>query len=285
MLLIDMSNIAFSVCLDFWEKTKEHPDIQMMRHLVLNKLIAEKKKLNQYAEEVVFCFDGPHSWRKRVFPNYKAGRSSDREESSFDWNRFFSDYNQLKQEFRDYFPVKCVEVGGAEGDDIIAILAMRYANAKDVVIISADKDLIQIQQCISKNVKQYSPYMKKFLTPKGKDYDLFEHVIRGDKTDGIPNFLSHEDSFVTKTRQKSIQTAKLAEWAKHGIENPEFFCENEEQLRRFHQNRTLIDLRKIPDDIANKIVEAYGAAEEQRGKMHSYLTGNRLSRILAAGGW
>ena len=181
--------------------------------------------------------------------------------------------------------MKCVEVEGAEGDDVIAIIATRYANVKDIVIVSADKDLIQIQQYISSNVKQYSPYLKKFLTPKNSDYDLFEHVVRGDRGDGVTNILSPEDSFVNGQRQKPIRSEKIEEWKKHGLENPEFFCENEEQLRRFVQNRTVIDLRKIPDDIANKIVDVYNMAEVPRGKMHTYLTANRLAKILTAGGW
>lgn len=287
MILFDLSNIVFSTVLDFWQTTKTQPDIGMMRHLILNKLIAEKKKLSKFADEIVFCFDGAHSWRKKFAPSYKGKRALEREASDFDWTDFFKNYNQIKDEFREYFPVKCIEIESVEADDIMAILAMRYGNSKDVVIVSADKDMIQVQQVICDKVKQYSPYHGKFLKPDGKKtYDLFEHVVRGDPGDGVPNILSDEDTFMDeKKRQKAMKATDVDKWRVHGLNNPEMFCKDAKMMERFEQNRKVIDFRMIPDDLANKIVEAYNAAEPVRGKMHTYLTGNRLTKIMIAGGW
>lgn len=284
MILFDMSNIVFSTALDYNNKTGEEITMSLLRHLIINKLIAERKRLKDYDDEVVLCFDSRHYWRKDVFPYYKASRRDDRESSKFDWDTFFKHYDQLKQELREYFPVKCVEVHGAEADDIMAILAARFGNDTNVVIVSADNDLVQIQETICPKVKQWSPYTRKWLKP-GKNYSLFEHVLRGDRGDGIPNILSDDDCIVKGVRQKAMKTKDLESWRKYGLMEPENFCKDAAMLDRFVRNRTLIDLRKIPTQLATDIVKAYEEAKPATGKMFGYLTANRLTRILADGGW
>lgn len=286
MLLFDMSNLVFSTILDYHSKTKEQADMGLIRNLIIGKLSYERKRLKEYGDEIVCAFDSRHYWRKDVFPYYKAKRKAGRDESSFDWNAFFPMYDQFKQEMRDYFPVKCIEVHGAEADDIMAVLASRYGPTGNVCIVSSDNDLIQIQQNICPKVKQFSLYTKKFLTPKNSEYDLFEHVVRGDSGDGVPNILSADDVLVTEgVRQKQIRKEKLAEWARHGLTGPELFCSDSTMLERFNRNRTLIDLSKIPFDLQMQIVEAYDNAEVPKGKMFTYLTANRLTRILREGGF
>lgn len=284
MILFDMSNIVFSTVLDYHDKTKETITMSLLRHLILNRLIDLRKKLKDFDEEVVLCFDSRHYWRKDVFPYYKAKRKQAREDSKFDWDAFFPMYDELKKEFREYFPVKCIEVHGAEGDDIMAVLAARYGPHKDVVIVSADKDLIQIQETLCPRVKHWSPHTRKWLKP-GKDYSLFEHVIRGDSGDGIPNILSPDECLVEGIRQKPMMAKDLESWRKYGLGEPENFCKDATMLDRFARNRQLIDLRKIPDKLQGEIVAAYEEAVPNKGKMFGYLTANRLTRILANGGW
>lgn len=288
MLIIDMSNLVFGTILDYHASTKEQADISLIRHLIISKLVTEKKRLKEYADEIVLAFDSRHYWRKDVFPYYKASRKKGRDDSSFDWDSFFPAWDQFKAELREYFPVKCVEVHGAEADDIMAVLAMRYGtdpNTK-VCILSSDKDLIQIQQNINPRIKQWSLFHKKFLTPKNTEYDLFEHVVRGDSGDGVPNILSAPEVLVTEgIRQKSLRTDKLTAWKRHGLREPELFCESEEMLQRFKTNRQIIDLTQIPSELVRSIIEAYESAEVPKGKMFTYLTANRLTRILAEGGF
>ena len=286
MILFDMSNIVFSTVLDYHEKTREQMTPMLLRALVIGKLITEKNKHKGADDEIVFCFDSRRYWRKEQFKYYKAKRKEDREKSTFDWDTFFMLYDQLKQDFRDYFPVKCIEVDGAEADDVMAILAMRYGPLGNVVIVSADKDLIQIQDVICPKVKQYSPYHKKFLTPATKGYSLFEHVVRGDVDDGVPNILSDDDVIVTPgARQRPLKTADVERWKKYGLDQPEHFCKDAAMLDRFVRNRNMIDLRRIPDELAQRIVEAYDAAVPVKGKLFTYFTANRLGRILSQGGW
>ena len=44
------------------------------------------------------------------------------------------------------------------------------------------------------------------------DEVLMEHIITGDKGDGVPNLLSADVSFSTVKRQRPILKTVLAEW-------------------------------------------------------------------------
>ena len=81
-----------------------------------------------------------------------------------------------------------------------------------------------------------------------------EHVIRGDKSDGIPNFLSEDDVFISGSRQKPISQKKIGKWIE---QDPSEFCASTEQMRNYHRNRNLIDFDYIPEEIEQKILDEY----------------------------
>ena len=155
------------------------------------------------------------------FPYYKGTRKKDRQKSSLDWNEIFELLNKIRDEIRDHMPYKVVEVDGAEADDVIASLvrdqAMRNIRlqnnmqpAKKVLILSGDKDFVQLQRY--KFVNQYNPIQKKFMNGIDPKVYLLEHIIKGDRGDGIPNFLSDDDTFVSEKRQRPLSKVKLARW-------------------------------------------------------------------------
>lgn len=286
MIIVDMSNLVFSQVLDFHQKTKEQVDMHVIRNLCIDRLKTHKEKLKEFGPEMVLAFDSRHYWRKDIFPQYKGKRKEGRDKSTFDWNAFFPMYDQFKQELREFFPVKCIEVHGAEADDLMAVLASRYGPHMPVCLVTSDNDMIQIQQHMCEKVKQWSPWHKKFLTPKNAEYDLFEHICTGDAGDGVPNILSDDDTFMTEgKRQKPLRKTKIADWSKYGITGPEYFCPDAASLEKFTRNRKLIDLRCIPETLSTKIVESYEEAKAPSGKMFTYLTANRLTKILKEGGF
>jgi hypothetical protein len=284
MLLIDMSNLAFGTVIDYCAKTKEKLDMDLVRRLIIGRVADVKTKLKVYADEIVLCYDGRKYWRRDEFPEYKGKRAEGREKMTFDWEAFFPMYEQLKKELEDYFPWKSVTVHRAEADDVIAVLATIYGNHKDVCIWSSDHDYIQIQQNVCPKVKQFSGFHKKFLTPKNHKYDMFEHVVKGDTGDGIPNILSDDDTFLVKgKRQKSISKKTLEEWSKYGLSQPEKFCKDFDTLKRFERNMKLVDFRRIPEDLQCGIRDTYEACDPPKGKIFNYLAANRLTKLMAAG--
>lgn len=281
MLIVDMSNLVFGTASDYYRRTKEQPDMKVFRAIVLNKLSAVKKKLQKFGPEVVIACDSLDGlWRRDVFPHYKAHRAQQKKDDAFDWKLCFRNFDALKEEMRENVPVKMIEVPGAEADDIIAILTQRFRSSQKIGIYSSDHDLLQLRESIHAPVHQFSIATNSFLTG---EYSLFEHIVKGDAGDGIPNIKSPDDSLVTKTRQRPIRATDLSEWSKYGIEQPEMFCSDEAMLERFKQNRRLIDLSMIPHEIQMAIVDAYDQAKEPRGKVFNYVIANGLTKLMRDG--
>ncbi len=92
---------------------------------------------------LVLCCDNRKYWRRELFPFYKAGRKKTREKSDLDWHLIFDMLTKFKQELKEYFPYKVVDVEGAEADDIIGTLVPRHIMHENILIISSDGDFLQ----------------------------------------------------------------------------------------------------------------------------------------------
>ncbi len=94
----------------------------LVRHMILNIIRTHVKNFRNEYNEVVLCCDNRKYWRRELFPFYKAGRKKTREKSDLDWHLIFDMLSKFKQELKEYFPYKVVDVEGAEADDIIGTL-------------------------------------------------------------------------------------------------------------------------------------------------------------------
>ena len=120
--------------------------------------------------------------------------------------------------------------------------------------------------------------MTKIFDKKQRDNYLKEHILRGDRGDGIPNFLSPDSCFITGERQKSINTKKLQVWL--GQEYHEF-CTDAVMLHGYIRNKTLIDFSDIPLNIVEKIMnEFYSYKTNSREKMLNYFIANRMKNLI-----
>tara|TARA_R100000008_G_scaffold82047_1_gene65885 strand:- start:6 stop:848 length:843 start_codon:yes stop_codon:yes gene_type:complete len=262
MILIDLSQIMVASTMMSMGKEQSEVDIDMVRHMILNSLRMYRSKYHEEYGELVLCCDGRHSWRREHFPQYKAARKTNRDADNRDWSQIFGCLDTIKSELKEFFPYKYIQIDEAEADDIIGVLS-REAGTEKVMIISGDKDFIQLQ--VHKNVKQYSPITKKLVTTKNPYNYLKEHIMRGDSSDGIPNFLSSDNCIVDKIRQKPLSKKKVESWLD---EEPADFC-TEEQLRNYHRNMKLIDLQYTPLDIISKIKQQFN--ENPKGKRSGLL--------------
>lgn len=275
MILVDWSQVTIS---NLMAHTKTQSDINedMLRHMILNSLRNFRSMYNSKYGELVIAIDSRHYWRRDVFPYYKALRKKAREDSKYDWPVIFEILDKIKKEIKETFPYRMIEVDGAEADDIIGVIA-KYKHAEEpVMIISADKDFIQLHQY--KGVRQYSPMQKKMVShPKPKAYKT-EHIIRGDRGDGIPNFLSDDRDIIDCIRQRPISKKKLAIWL---TQKPEEICETAEMGDRWERNSLLVDLDRVPEDIVQSILSEYDEPiNGKRSKIMKYFMKNRM-RILA----
>jgi len=259
----------------------------LVRHMVLTALRAFEKQYFPKYGEIVLAYDSKHYWRKEAFPFYKQNRKKDREASDLDWNAIFEVLNKIRDEIKTYFPYKVVEVYGAEADDVISTLTtyQAYRNIKlekedkqpeEVLILSGDKDFIQLQKYPF--VKQYNPILKKEIKHDNPKAYAKEHILKGDKSDGIPNFLSDDDTFVVGKRQKPISKKNLERWVNL---DPLDFCKSPEEKQNYMRNRKLIDLTCIPEQLATEIVSYYKALNSNERKVPlEYFQQHQLTKLM-----
>lgn len=280
MILCDLTPVMIS---NYMIQVGNHSNVpvdeNLFRHMALNSIRAYKKKYGaEYGELIIAC-DGMGSWRKSVFPYYKARRRANRKESPVDWTALFNSLNKVQSELKEYFPYKVIQVQDAEADDIIGVLAAEFGNTSEkIMILSGDKDFIQLQEYM--NVKQYNPVLKKMVTHNNPAQYLREHIIKGESgdNDGIPNILSSDDTFVIGARSKPIFAKNLEQWVKMA---PEEFCD-ENMLRNWKRNQQLVDLSFTPQYIKDEIMEQYKQQPiNNRDKLFNYFVQNRLSNLIS----
>lgn len=280
MILIDLNQVMISNLMmqpDLLKKIDEN----LIRHMVLNSIRMYNVKFKQDYGKIIICCDDKKYWRRDIFPYYKASRKKDRAESPYDWNLIFETLNKIRQEIRENFPYRVIQVDKTEADDVIGTLCHkygRYLNNEDtekILILSSDKDFLQLQKF--SNVNQYSPMAKKFLRTTNPIADLKEHIIRGDRGDGIPNILSSDSTFVNEERQRPVQEKKLNIWIN---QEPESFCDSN-MLRNFKRNESLIDLSKIPQEYQDKILECFENTQENgKDKIFNFFIKNRMKNLM-----
>ncbi len=269
-LLVDFSQIFIGS----YMTSAKYGDVSMdvLRPSVLNTLRIYRNKFTKEYGELVLCCDSPKSWRKDIFPNYKASRRKAKAAGSdVDWQDLYDCLNLLKSELTEWFPYKVIQVEGAEADDIIAVL-VKDINER-TLILSSDKDFVQLHKF---NVRQYSPIQKKFVEGDSK-LSLHEKIIKGDVSDGVPNILSDDNVFVDEgRRQRPITKKKIDAWLDL---DPEMFCDNE-MLRNLNRNKQLVDLGEIPESICINITKQFNKTQVgDRKRLLTYFVEHRLKNL------
>jgi len=275
MILLDYSQIALSNII-----VQKLNDENMIRHMILNSIRMYNKKYRDEYGQMVICADGMNTWRKDYFPLYKAHRKKNRTESDQDWTEIFRILNLVRDEIKENLPYKVLHMEGLEADDIIGALAINtqeFGKNEPVMIISSDKDFIQLQKY--SNVKQFSPIQKKMVSdPNPRSY-MFEHIMRGDKGDGIPNVLSPDNAIMDDIRQSPMTKKKIEYWAENA-DNLRDVMTNEE-YRNYQRNKTLIDLSEIPTELQNNVINTYESQKPaMKMRVLNYLIKKRCNHLI-----
>lgn len=277
MIIMDLSQVMISnLMVQLGNHTNAELEEDLLRHMILNSVRAYNVKFkNEFGEMIIAC-DAGNNWRRQIFPYYKANRRKNREKSEINWNVVFETLNKVRDELKDYFPYRVIRVDGAEADDVIGSLVQENGNTNEpILILSGDKDFVQLQKFM--NVKQFDPVRKTWRKTNDVDRFIKEHIIRGDTGDGVPNFLSADDTFVVGGRQKPISQKKLDQWLDA---DPKDFCD-EKMLRGYLRNQQLVDLNFIPPDIKKEILVQYEQqAGKGRDKLFNYFINMRLKLLL-----
>ena len=278
MILIDFSQVFISNAIMQLSKEKSKSiELDLLRHMIFNSIRSYLVKFRKdFGSEVIIAIDNKNTWRKSVFPQYKANRKKSKDTLNIDWDDLYHNLSIIENELRDNTPYKVLKVDECEADDIIASIAIKYSDFNKILIVSGDNDFLQLQKY--ENVYQYNPIKKISIKCDDARKALMSKLIEGDRGDGIPNFLSSDNSFVDGIRQKSITQINLEKWLN---QDPSVFCVTGEMQRNWARNKMLIDFDEIPFNIQVNILNVYQEVETQTKKaMVKYFMENRMIRLL-----
>jgi len=263
----------------------EDPGYIYWKHVFLSELkfMVEKHKPTRF----IIVFDSKlGSWRKNIYPEYKANRKIARELSKVDFKEFFKVSNPFLKDLKDVFcNLEILEFDGIEGDDIIAVLCQNFK--EKITIISTDKDFHQLQ--VFKNVKQYEPKKKQMVNVLNPKISLEQKIIGGDENDNIPAIVPR----CGKVKVANIMSSDLIS----NIYDEEYLKEEknveaivkkyklkpEEIKKNLQRNTELIDLKFIPKDISEKILKALREPNTKKfdgRKFMSFLIEHRMGNLV-----
>lgn len=252
MILLD-TNQLFLASYFVHRRFEDQVNEKLLRHLFLNTIRLYRNMFKDEYGEVVLCLESSNCWRKQYFPHYKAARKLKRDDSH-DWKTVFECFENYLKEINEVFPWMQVRVPESEADDIIAVVCQKFHCDEKIMIVSNDKDFLQLQRYPA--IKQFSPIKKELLVCTEPKNFLLEHILKGDTSDGVPNILSDDDVFIDETkRQKPLGKKKMQEFISKG-----HFAE----LKNWERNQTLVDFSRIPDRMREEIVRSYKNEKSHR---------------------
>lgn len=149
---------------------------------------------NSYqANKVIVLGDGGSSYRKEIYPEYKANRDELREsqtkEEAQEFKDFIEEFNKAMQILNNNYLT--MRFKGIEADDIAAFITNNYSDKfEHIWLISSDKDWDLL---VNDNISRFSYVTRKEVTKNNwKDhypYNIENHidikVLQGDKGDNI----------------------------------------------------------------------------------------------------
>ena len=214
---------------------------------------------------VVFDGKGGSNRRRKIFPQYKAGRKM-----SYRLNRT-NDYltrNEEQQmmirqlnrvvEYLECLPITIVNMENNEADDVIGYCAKHIFKNKETTILSTDKDFLQL---VDNNTKLYSP-TKKIMYDEDKVFEeygihpknfLLYRMFDGDKSDGIPGVNGVGMKTLTKLFpfMKTEQKYTLDDIMRSAETQKNTICE------RIMESKDLLDMNRRLMDLDDSIITGH----------------------------
>lgn len=283
VLLIDLSHLYWTT----WHGMGA--DNNMAAEFVANRVL----EMRSGYDAVVACCDVGPSWRKKEFPEYKAGRP-EKDPASLDQLR------RLRERLeRDGIPTRSVE--GFEADDIIATLAVKApGNGYTSVVASGDKDLLQLLAAAGVeylSTNQGGGWMtpekvkEKFGVPPERLGDWLALV--GDKSDNVAGCPGVGKENATRLLNELGSLANMLE-TPDGITPVrlrENFIANREQIRLARKLVSLstdvpidfLEAIKPPERVAPPKGDAFEGDFEESGEAADHTPGDQPKDVAGKG--
>lgn len=283
-ILIDAKNLSYRMfsTLDLWNSEGEN----------VAALFGVIKNVHSLVEKfdpqrVIVCWDTSTSalWRRKLYPDYKMNRKKNNGEEDAEElakREDFERQNDILQFALSWLPVHQIVVDELEADDMMYLLTQRVLPEEDNIIVSTDKDLLQL---ISKRTSVWSPIKEvmvahpnnlsmseeygvvtktftEFMSAKLPEPLQFENfvdfkILQGDTSDGIAGIPGIGEKIAVKLLNE------------HGsIDN---MFEKAEEMRKSKRNARIVDnpdlvksLKSIMDiaEVDNNIKDPIGKMQK-----------------------
>lgn len=271
-LIIDISNI-----LNRCYFVNKHEDSETLIGMVFHSTL---NMLNRYFREhkpdkMILAFD-KNSWRKDYTLSeacysklvYKGLRNKDmtaREREHYDL--FKNSINDFEKLIKEHSSIICMSGEDLEADDIIAGCVQAFADDNEIIIISSDKDFLQL--LINGNISIINPDTDKKRDLEEFDNDpkyyMFYKCIRGEKGDQKDNI----EQCYPRLREDKIKIAYKNPYKFEEIMHHTWDHVNGRKMevrKLFNENKLLMDLTCQPEHIREKIAVAIIEGFENIGK-------------------
>ena len=273
VLVFDFHNLMYrNVFAAIRSEPSDNKEYYLTRHFIMNSIFDEIK--THQPDRVVFAIDSTNTWRKDIYPGYKAKRHD--RASGLNTECFYPIMDKFIEDMKDFFKTICfLQVAKSEADDIIGVICKN--NKRDrYIIVSTDSDMIQL--LVNKNVQIWNPKKKEWVVSINPRRDLEIKIIGGDSGDSIKGVRSRVGP---GTAEKIV-----VEGIMHYIDTLPTENEKGEVLEKYKLNKTLIDMDFTPNDIKEKILYMYAEfapGEIERIKVQKFFASNKL--IKSMGDW
>ena len=181
LLIVDGLNVAFR-----WK----HQNILDFKYDYIRTIESLAKSYK--AGTIIVCADGGSSYRKEIFPEYKANRkerfADQTEQEAREFEMFMAEFQDTLTLLKERHPV--FHFRGVEADDIAAYITQKI-NYDECWLISSDKDWDLL---ISDKVSRFSTVTRKETTvhnwDEHYDFEIEDYIsfkcLCGDKGDNVP---------------------------------------------------------------------------------------------------
>lgn len=181
LLIVDGLNVAFR-----WK----HQNILDFKYDYIRTIESLAKSYK--AGTIIVCADGGSSYRKDIFPEYKANRkerfADQTEQEAKEFEMFMAEFQDTLTLIKEKYPV--FHFRGVEADDIAAYITQSI-DYDECWLISSDKDWDLL---ISDKVSRFSTVTRKETTvhnwDEHYDFEIEDYItfkcLTGDKGDNVP---------------------------------------------------------------------------------------------------
>jgi len=181
LLIVDGLNLAFR-----WK----HQNILDFKYDYIRTIESLAKSYK--AGTIIVCADGGSTYRKEIYPEYKANRkeryAEQTEQEAKEFEMFMAEFQDTLTLIKQKYPV--FHFRGVEADDIAAYITLNF-DFDDCWLVSSDKDWDLL---INDKVSRFSTVTRKETTvhnwDEHYDFEIEDYItfkcLTGDKGDNVP---------------------------------------------------------------------------------------------------